>query len=260
MRRRGRVKSSLVAIGGIRVVKCRCGTIASMTDEWVAVDNVNWVHHAMLLKSVLESAGIEVLVPDEHTLAVNPGYGSALGGVRIMVRAADVDKAKEILQSAGTDANADAASAIEAIAEAARTSTRGIIAALVGADDSAVAHVVTAIARASGLEVQRVDIAAVAGKYGGEVEKELNRIFAAAERSRAILLFDEADALFGRDSDRSLDRRTADIVKNWLVEQRKARAVVLLLALRDAEALADPSFVSADYVVSCTSTAAHRPR
>lgn len=44
----------------------------------------------------------------------------------------------------------------------------------------------------------RIDLSAVVNKYIGETEKNLNRIFAAAEASKCVLFFDEADALFGK--------------------------------------------------------------
>ena len=52
-----------------------------------------------------------------------------------------------------------------------------------------------------GLELFRVDLATVVSKYIGETEKNLDRIFGAAEGSNAILFFDEADALFGKRSE-----------------------------------------------------------
>jgi hypothetical protein len=49
-----------------------------------------------------------------------------------------------------------------------------------------------------GLDLYRIDLAATVSKYIGETEKNLRRLFEAAEASGAVLLFDEADALFGR--------------------------------------------------------------
>jgi SpoVK/Ycf46/Vps4 family AAA+-type ATPase len=51
------------------------------------------------------------------------------------------------------------------------------------------------------LDLYRIDLAATVSKYIGETEKNLKRIFDAAEDSGAILLFDEADALFGKRSE-----------------------------------------------------------
>src|SRR6266540_3275056 len=53
------------------------------------------------------------------------------------------------------------------------------------------------VAHDLGLDLFRIDLSAVVSKYIGETEKNLERIFRAAEGSNAILLFDEADALFG---------------------------------------------------------------
>ena len=49
-----------------------------------------------------------------------------------------------------------------------------------------------------GLELYKVDLAAVVSKYVGETEKNLNEIFREASRSQAVLFFDEADVLFGK--------------------------------------------------------------
>lgn len=68
-------------------------------DNWVQVHNCNWLHQAQFLKSVLESEGIDVQLPDEHLLGVQPFYGAAIGGVRVMVRPADLQRATELLES-----------------------------------------------------------------------------------------------------------------------------------------------------------------
>ncbi len=54
------------------------------------------------------------------------------------------------------------------------------------------------LARELGLDLYRIDLAATVSKYIGETEKNLRRLFDAAEASGAVLLFDEADALFGK--------------------------------------------------------------
>ena len=60
-----------------------------------------------------------------------------------------------------------------------------------------------ALAAALGRDLCRVDVTQVPSKFIGETEKHLDRIFAAAAQTRAVLLFDEADALFGTRSDAS---------------------------------------------------------
>jgi hypothetical protein len=58
-----------------------------------------------------------------------------------------------------------------------------------------------AIANEAKLDLYRIDLATVVSKYIGETEKNLKRVFDAAEASGAVLLFDEADALYGKRSD-----------------------------------------------------------
>lgn len=57
------------------------------------------------------------------------------------------------------------------------------------------------LATSVGQDVLRVDLTAVVSKYIGETEKNLERLFGEAERSNAVLFFDEADALFGKRTD-----------------------------------------------------------
>jgi SpoVK/Ycf46/Vps4 family AAA+-type ATPase len=57
-----------------------------------------------------------------------------------------------------------------------------------------------ALAKSTGLDLFRVDLSAVTSKYIGETEKNLRRLFEKAQQSGSILLFDEADALFGKRS------------------------------------------------------------
>src|SRR5205807_3578810 len=57
------------------------------------------------------------------------------------------------------------------------------------------------IANELALDLYRIDLSQVVSKYIGETEKNLRRVFDAAEEGGAILLFDEADALFGKRSE-----------------------------------------------------------
>lgn len=52
-----------------------------------------------------------------------------------------------------------------------------------------------------GLDLYHVDLSRIVSKYIGETEKNLARVFDAAETSHAILLFDEADSLFAKRSE-----------------------------------------------------------
>ena len=68
-------------------------------DDWVEAASCTWLHEAQLLTSVLDAAGIEATIPNEHILGVQPLYANLVGGVRVMVHAADLSRAREILVS-----------------------------------------------------------------------------------------------------------------------------------------------------------------
>jgi SpoVK/Ycf46/Vps4 family AAA+-type ATPase len=71
-----------------------------------------------------------------------------------------------------------------------------------------------------GLELYRIDLAGVVSKYIGETEKNLDRVFAAAETGSAVLLFDEADALFGKRSEvRDAHDRYANLEVAYLLQR-----------------------------------------
>src|SRR5690606_38905988 len=79
------------------------------------------------------------------------------------------------------------------------------------------------IARRLGLDLVRVDLSGVVSKYIGETEKNLRRIFDAADRGGCVLLFDEADALFGKRSEvRDSHDRYANIEVSYLLQRIEA--------------------------------------
>jgi SpoVK/Ycf46/Vps4 family AAA+-type ATPase len=70
------------------------------------------------------------------------------------------------------------------------------------------------------LPVYRVDLSSVVSKYIGETEKNLSRLFAKAEKSDMVLLFDEADSLFGkRTTVKDAHDRYANMDTNYLFER-----------------------------------------
>ncbi|MBI2203110.1 MAG: ATP-binding protein [Candidatus Rokubacteria bacterium] len=73
------------------------------------------------------------------------------------------------------------------------------------------------------LDLYRIDLSQVVSKYIGETEKNLRRIFDAAEEGGAILLFDEADALFGKRSEvKDSHDRYANIEVSYLLQRMEA--------------------------------------
>jgi AAA+ superfamily predicted ATPase len=87
------------------------------------------------------------------------------------------------------------------------------------------------IARELGLDLFKVDLAAVVSKYIGETEKNLERIFTAAADANAILFFDEADALFGKRSEvRDAHDRYANIEISYLLQRMELYEGLVILA------------------------------
>lgn len=81
------------------------------------------------------------------------------------------------------------------------------------------------------LKLYRIDARAVVSKYIGETEKNLSRLFDAAQNSAAILVFDEADALFGKRSEvRDSHDRYANPEVNYLMGRIEASPGLTILA------------------------------
>jgi AAA+ superfamily predicted ATPase len=101
-----------------------------------------------------------------------------------------------------------------------------------------------------GLELFRVDLATVVSKYIGETEKNLERIFSAADGSNAILFFDEADALFGKRSEVSDSHdRYANIEVAYLLQRMEAYPGAVILATNYKRNIDDAFIRRLDFVV-----------
>ena len=88
------------------------------------------------------------------------------------------------------------------------------------------------------LNLYRIDLSAVVSKYIGETEKNLRRLFDAAEDGGAILFFDEADALFGKRSEvKDSHDRYANIEINYLLQRMEAYQGLAILATNLRSAL-----------------------
>ena len=93
------------------------------------------------------------------------------------------------------------------------------------------------------LNLYRIDLSAVVSKYIGETEKNLRRLFDAAEDGGAILFFDEADALFGKRSEvKDSHDRYANIEINYLLQRMEAYRGLAILATNMKSAL-DTAFL-----------------
>jgi hypothetical protein len=106
------------------------------------------------------------------------------------------------------------------------------------------------LARELGLDLFRIDLATVVSKYIGETEKNLDRIFGAAEGSNAILFFDEADALFGKRSEvRDSHDRYANIEVAYLLQKMEAYPGAVILATNFRQNMDDAFLRRLDVVV-----------
>jgi hypothetical protein len=94
-----------------------------------------------------------------------------------------------------------------------------------------------------GLDLFVIDLSQVISKYIGETEKNLRRVFDAAERGGALLLFDEADALFGKRSEiKDSHDRYANIEVSYLLMRMEAYRGLAVLTTNMKKAL-DSAFL-----------------
>lgn len=118
----------------------------------------------------------------------------------------------------------------------------GVVALFAGQDSANKAMAAEALAQHTKRGLYRVNLKEVVSKYIGETEKNLQRIFAAAEANNAILFFDEADALFGKRSEvKDSHDRYANIEIGFLLQQLEAFHGLAVLATNNDE-LVDPKF------------------
>ncbi|MBZ9643537.1 ATP-binding protein [Streptomyces sp. PSKA30] len=99
------------------------------------------------------------------------------------------------------------------------------------------------MAKELGLDLFVVDLSQVVSKYIGETEKNLRRVFDAAERGGALLLFDEADALFGKRSEvKDSHDRYANLEVSYLLMRMEAYRGLAILTTNMKKAL-DTAFL-----------------
>jgi SpoVK/Ycf46/Vps4 family AAA+-type ATPase len=103
--------------------------------------------------------------------------------------------------------------------------------------------VATLIARELGLELFRVDLSRLIDKYVGETEKHLATLFAEAERGRCVIVFDEADAVFGKRSKSgdSATERYANLEINYLLQRFETFDGIVILTTNQ-ESMLDEAF------------------
>lgn len=119
----------------------------------------------------------------------------------------------------------------------------GISALFTGASGTGKTMAAEVLANELRLDLYRIDLSQVVSKYIGETEKNLRQVFDAAEEGGAILLFDEADALFGKRSEvKDSHDRYANIEISYLLQRMEAYRGLAILTTNMKSAL-DSAFL-----------------
>jgi len=119
----------------------------------------------------------------------------------------------------------------------------GMIALFAGPAGSGKSMAAKVLALEIGLDIYRVDLAAVVNKYIGETEKNLARALETAATKEAVLLFDSADALFGKRTEiRDTHDRYANIDTNDLLQRIEQYPGLVILATNSKKNL-DPALL-----------------
>lgn len=114
----------------------------------------------------------------------------------------------------------------------------GITALFAGASGTGKTMAAEVLANELRLDLYHIDLSQVVSKYIGETEKNLRRIFDAAEEGGAILLFDEADALFGKRSEvKDSHDRYANIEVSYLLQRMESYRGLAILTTNVKSAL-----------------------
>lgn len=119
----------------------------------------------------------------------------------------------------------------------------GISALFAGPSGTGKTMAAEVIANALKLDLYRIDLSSVVSKYIGDTEKNLRKVFDAAESGGAVILFDEADALFGKRSEvKDSHDRHANIEVSYLLQRMEAYRGLAILTTNQREAL-DTAFL-----------------
>ncbi|MEA5420033.1 ATP-binding protein [Spirulina sp. CCNP1310] len=119
----------------------------------------------------------------------------------------------------------------------------GISTLFAGASGTGKTMAAEVLAREFELDLYRIDLSAVSSKYIGETEKNLRQIFDAAEAGGVVLLFDEADALFGKRTQvKDSHDRHANLEVSYLLQRMEAYQGLAILTTNLKDSL-DSAFL-----------------
>ena len=118
----------------------------------------------------------------------------------------------------------------------------GISALFAGPSGTGKTMAAEVLANELNLDLYRIDLSQVVSKYIGETEKNLRRVFEAAEEGGAVLLFDEADAIFGKRSEvKDSHDRYANLEVSYLLQRMETYGGLAILTTNLKSAI-DPAF------------------
>ena len=141
----------------------------------------------------------------------------------------------------------------------ARIAANGILVLFAGASGTGKTLAAEVLANELGRPLYRIDLSKVASKYIGETEKSLALLFEKAGADDAILLFDEADALFGKRSEpKDSHDRYANIEVGYLLQRMESHRGIAILETNNRSALASALLRRSKYVVNLTPASGRR--
>jgi len=131
--------------------------------------------------------------------------------------------------------SADTLRRLRGVASGATTAAVSSTLLLTGSSASTAAAA-EALAQETGRKLVHVDLSSVSSQYVGETEKNLDRLFANVDPARSILVFDEADALFGkRNNVEDAHDRYANVEISWLLERIESFPTLAVFTRRSGD-------------------------
>ena len=172
-----------------------------------------------------ELSGVAGIGPDQIAAAARGGAGGDLGTMAELLPEPIPDDALVLPATVRSELESLTArclgrdALVQGLGPASRARYRpGVRALLVGPSGTGKTLAAAWLATRLGLPIYRVDLASVTSKYIGETEKNLAQLFARAEHAEVVLLFDEADSLFGKRTDvKDANDRFANAQTNYLL-------------------------------------------
>jgi AAA+ superfamily predicted ATPase len=121
--------------------------------------------------------------------------------------------------------------------------SRGVSALFSGEPGTGKTMAASVISSELGMDLIRIDLSSVVSKWVGETEKHLAKIFDEAQTANAMLVFDEADSLFGKRTEvKSAQDRYANLEVNYVLQRMETFDGICILT-SNLEASIDPAFL-----------------